>query len=493
MTEAKFEKKHLTPKSKNISDWYTDVIQLAGLADYGPARGTMVFRPYGWAIWENIQKEFDKRIKKMGVENAYFPLFIPMGLLKKEKEHIEGFSPELAVVTYGGGKKLVEPLAVRPTSETIMYEMYAKWISSWRDLPLKINQWNNIVRWEKRTYFFLRTLEFLWQEGHTAHATYEEAEKMALAALVNYQDFYEKIYALPVTIGIKSEAEKFAGADHTYTVELLMPDGKALQGATSHHLGDNFSKVFNIKFQDREGKIKYVYQTSWGLSTRSIGGLILVHGDDKGLVLPPKLAPIKVAILPIFGKKDKEILRYCEKVKSEIEKKISDFPGEVKIYADSEKSYGWRVNETELQGIPLRISVGTREFYDKTVTLNFRLEAVSAKLFRLEGLKDKIEEMLSLVQKQMCSRAEKFLNENIRQAKDYRQFKKIMKSQRGFIKALWCENPACEAKIKEETKASIRLLPINSKETESLPAGRQGQCICCGKSAKHIWYFAQAY
>ncbi|MGB6882251.1 MAG: proline--tRNA ligase, partial [Microgenomates group bacterium] len=396
-----FEKEQLTKKSKNTPRWYTQVIQLAELADYGPARGTMVIRPYGYKIWEHVQSEFDKLIEKFGVENAYFPLFIPMKLLQKEKEHIKGFAPELAVVTHGGGKKLAEPLAVRPTSETIMYEMYAKWISSWRDLPLKINQWNNVVRWEKRTYFFLRTLEFLWQEGHTAHATYDEAEKMTLDALDAYKRLYKEVFAMPGLVGIKSEAEKFAGADHTYAIEFLMPDKKVLQGATSHHLGDNFSKAFKIEFQDKKGKVKNVFQTSWGFSTRSIGGVILVHGDDNGLVLPPRLAPIKAVILPILGKRDEKILKYCEKVKEAIEKIDSKFPGKVKIFADSEKSYGWKVNKAEIKGIPLKISLGTRELDERTAVVSCRVNDLSEKLIRFSQIGQEVENVLSEIQAKM--------------------------------------------------------------------------------------------
>lgn len=455
------------------------------LADYGPVRGTMVIRPYGYAIWENIQNEFNKSIRIIGVKNAYFPLFIPMSLLQREKTHIKGFAPQLAVVTHGGGKKLTEPLAVRPTSETIMYKMYAKWISSWRDLPLKINQWNNVVRWEKRTYFFLRTLEFLWQEGHTAHASYEEAEEMAKDALYLYEKIYKDVYAMAGLVGVKSDAEKFAGANHTYTIEFLMPDGKILQGATSHHLGDNFSKVFEIKFQDKEGSSKYVYQTSWGLSTRSIGGMILVHGDDNGLVLPPKLAPVKVAIIPVTGKKDELIFKYCEKVKKAIES-VSKFPGDVEILLDSEKSYGWRVNDAELRGISVKIAIGTRELEEKICTLSFRLEDFGQKLVRFEEIGEKIEEMLTVIQNQMYERSLKQLEENIHSAKTYQEFKEIMKLKRGFIKAYWCGDPLCEAKIKEETKATTRLRTFDDKS-------QGGKCIYCGNNAEDIWYFGQAY
>ncbi|MEK7497920.1 MAG: proline--tRNA ligase [Patescibacteria group bacterium] len=476
----------LTKKTKDISKWYTELIQSAKLADYGPVRGTMVIMPYGYAIWENIQSNFDKAIKKMGVQNAYFPLFIPMSLLQKEKTHVKGFAPELAVVTHGGGEKLAEPLAVRPTSETIMYDMYSKWISSWRDLPLKINQWNNVVRWEKRTYFFLRTLEFLWQEGHTAHATSEEAEEMTVGVLSEYEKIYKDAYAMAGIVGRKSEAEKFAGADHTYTIEFLMPDGKALQGCTSHHLGQNFSKAFNISFQDKNGKNEFVYQTSWGLSTRSIGGLILVHGDDSGLVLPPKLAPIKAVIIPILGKKDEEILKYCKKIKEDIEKLDSVFPGTVEIMDDSDKSYGFRVNEAELKGIPVKITVGTRELYDKVVSVSDRLDILKNKMVRVSEISEKLEEILIDIQKEMYKKSENFLKENTRNAKTYEEFKKIMKTTKGFIKAHWCGDPLCEVKIKEETKASTRCLPLEKSKKE-------GKCVYCSKKAKDIWYFAQAY
>jgi prolyl-tRNA synthetase len=481
-----FEKKLLTKKSVDTSRWYTEVIQLAELADYGPARGTMVIRPYGYAIWENVQFEFNRSIEELGVENAYFPLFIPMSLLKKEKTHVKGFAPELAVVTHGGGKKLLEPLVVRPTSETVMYQMYAKWISSWRDLPLKINQWNNVVRWEKRTYFFLRTLEFLWQEGHTAHADYEEAEQMTRDALNAYEKLYKEEFAMPGLTGVKSNAEKFAGADHTYTIEFLMPDGKILQGATSHHLGDNFSKVFDINFQDKNGKSQYVQQTSWGLSTRSLGGMILMHGDDNGLIIPPKLAPIKVVIIPVLGKKDKEIFKFCEQVEKEIKGAESSFPGRVDIAKDSEKSFGWKVNEADIKGIPLKISVGTRELDEKTVTISPRLNKLTDKLVKISDLGDKVEEMLSDMQDEMYRNAEKNLYDNIHETKDYKEFKKIMNSKRGYIKAFWCEDAKCEEKIKDETKATTRLKDLDAKK-------KNGKCIYCDKKASYIWYFGQAY
>lgn len=485
MTEQ-FEKKELTKKSKDISQWYNEVILKTELADYGPARGTMVIRPYGYAIWERIKAEFNSQIKKpeIGAQNCYFPLFIPERLLEKEKEHVEGFAPQLAVVTIGGGKKLEEKLIVRPTSETIMYPLFAKWISSWRDLPLKINQWCNIVRWELRTMLFMRTSEFLWQEGHTAHATQLEAKELALKVLDKYQWLYREVLALPFYSGKKSEKEKFAGADTTYAVELLMPDGKALQGATSHELGQNFAKAFKIQFQDKKGKNQYVWQTSWGLSTRSIGALIMAHGDDNGLILPPKVAPIKVVIIPVLGKEDKTVLAFAQKVKQAIEEKKSEFQGKVEIWGTTGKTFGWSINEAELRGIPLVIPVGPKEVKSQRVTINRRdggNEEIS-----LDKLAEKTEGLLREIQKGLLSKREKFLKENTRDAKDYQEFKEIIKTKRGFVRAFWCEDHKCEEKIKEETKATTRVLSLETKE-------EKGKCLACGKEAKHRWLFAQAY
>lgn len=476
----------LIGKSVDASRWYTDVIQMAKLADYGPAKGTMVIRPYGFGIWENIQKALDAEFKKAGSENAYFPLFIPNSLFTKEKEHVEGFAPETAVVTIGGGEKLADPLVVRPTSEMIMYDSYAKWISSWRDLPMVINQWNNVVRWEKRTYLFLRTTEFLWQEGHGAHATHEESWELVQKIMDVYATAYRDLLAMDGLVGRKSQSEKFAGGLDTLTYEQLMPDGKVLQGCTSHDLGQNFSKALGIKFQDKEGKTKHVWQNSWGFTTRSIGALILSHGDDSGLVLPPKVAPIKVSIIPIFGKKDEEVLKYCKKLKDELAKTVSVFPGRIEISDDAEKSFGYRVSDWELKGVPIRISVGTRELAERTVTISDRLGLYKDKLARATDIAEAAEKILNQVQNKLLDNSKRYLEENIRGAKDYTEFKEIMKTKRGFITAFWCENPDCEKKIKNETKASTRLLPIDTKE-------EKGRCIYCGKEAKHIWYFGQAY
>jgi len=481
-----FDKKSLTKKSKNISQWYLDVIDQAELADYGPAKGTMIIRPYGYAIWENIQKALDHEIKLSGASNAYFPLFIPNSLFNKEKEHVEGFAPETAVVTIGGGEKLADPLIVRPTSEMIMYEAYSRWISSWRDLPMAINQWNNVVRWEKRTYPFLRTSEFLWQEGHGAHADKKGNWERVLWGIKTYEKIYRDFFALESLIGEKSESEKFAGAKTTLACEILVEGGKIIQAATSHDLGQNFSKTLGIQFQDKEGKNDYVWQNSWGLSTRSIGALILAHGDDNGLVLPPKLAPVKLVIIPILGKKDDKILKYCQKIKKSLEESISLFPGCVEIFDDSEKSFGWRINDAEIRGIPLRIEIGPRELDEKTAMISFRLKGFDKKLAKFDGLSEKIEEMLGQIQEKILNNHHQFLAENTHQVKTYDEFKKITKTTRGIIKAFWCEKPECEVKIKEETKATTRCKLLDAKE-------ESGKCIYCGHDAKFIWYFAQAY
>lgn len=474
-----FTKRDLPKKSENLSEWYNKVILLAELADYGPAKGTMIYRPYGFAIWELIQKEIDFLIKERGVSNGYFPLFIPESLLKKEQSHIEGFSPELAVVTIGGGEELAEKLIVRPTSETIMYDAYSRWIHSWRDLPLMINQWNNVVRWEKRTYLFLRTSEFLWQEGHTAHANHEEAWKMVLWAINMYQKVYREIFAMPGYIGKKSESEKFAGADTTLTFESLMPEGKALQSCTSHDLGQNFSKTFNISFLNSEGKSENVWQTSWGLSTRSIGGLIMTHGDDNGLILPPRLAPIQVVILPV--KNDEKILSVCE----EISKKLTDSDIRVKIDDTDNETIGSRINKWELRGVPLRVEVGLKEIEQNNITA-VRRDTGEKSFFPLDEPTKKTLEILNTIQDNLYQKAESFLNENTRNAENYEEFKEILLEKHGFIKAFWCENEECEKKIKEETKATTRCLPLDSKE-------QSGKCVYCGKLSKHKWFFGQAY
>lgn len=481
--QKQFAKRELKKRSENLSDWYTDVILKAKLADYGPVKGTMVIRPYGYALWEKVQEIFNTLMKSAGVENAYFPLFIPYSLLEKEKEHIAGFSPELAVVTIGGGEKLKDPLVVRPTSETIMYAMYAKWIHSWRDLPVLINQWNNVVRWEKRTYLFLRTSEFLWQEGHTAHETEDEAIKMAMTALDWYRRVYEDYFAMKVILGTKSVSEKFAGAKTTYTVEALMPDGKALQGATSHNLGQNFSKPFDIHFQNKEGKEDYVWQTSWGLSTRSLGGLFLTHGDDQGLILPPKIAPIQAVIIPIFksGHDDREPLVYCQ----ELLEAFANAGIRARVDSRKEESVGRKFNDWEIKGVPVRIEIGSVETKERTVTIVRRDTGEKMTVAR-SGVLVALQKSLAQVQSGLLAKSQKFTAEHTHDADSYAQFKQIMSTTRGFIRAFWCEEAECEAKIKEETKAATRCLPLGAKE-------ESGRCVHCGKRASQRWIFAQSY
>jgi prolyl-tRNA synthetase len=475
-----FLKRDLPKKSDNLSEWYNKVVLLAGLADYGPAKGTMIFRPYGYAIWELVQKEMDKLIKAKGVENAYFPLFIPESLLRKEQKHVEGFSPELAVVTIGGGEELKEKLIVRPTSETIMYEAYARWIQSWRDLPMMINQWNNVVRWEKRTYLFLRTTEFLWQEGHTAHAEHGEAWEMVLwAAKDLYAEIYEKFFGIPGYLGRKSEAEKFAGADVTVSYESLMPEGKVLQNATAHDLGQNFSRTFDIKFQTKAGGSEYAWQTSWGLSTRSIGGLIMLHGDDAGLRLPPRLAPIQVIILPVRA--EKEILVFAQKVAAMLSKKGI----RAKVDDSDKETLGSKINTWELKGIPLRLEVGPKEIEKDSVTA-VRRDTSEKSVLSFDKAEQRIPEILEEIQSGLYLQAETFLKENTREANSYEEFKDIIATKRGFVSAFWCEDPKCEQKIKEETKATARCLPLDAIE-------QRGKCVYCQKPAKHRWLFGQAY
>ena len=478
-----FEKKELKKKSENLSDWYTDAILKAAIADYAPVKGCMVIRPYGYALWESVQEILNRMMKSAGIENAYFPLFIPHSLLEKEKQHVAGFSPELAIVTVGGGEKLKDPLVVRPTSETIMYDMYSKWVHSWRDLPVLINQWNNVVRWEKRTYLFLRTTEFLWQEGHTAHETEQEAIEMVEKALDWYRQVYEDYFAVPVIMGRKSESEKFAGAKTTLTVEALMPDGKALQGGTSHNLGQNFSKSFDISFQNREGKSDFVWQTSFGFSTRSLGGLFLTHGDDSGLVLPPKIASIQVVIIPIQrGDEGKvELLDYC----TEIHDALVGQGVRTRLDGRDSQSVGRKFNEWEVKGVPVRLEIGMKEMTDRTVTMARRDTGEKVVVERKEMI-PKIEKLLEDIQKSLFAAAQKHLTDNTRDVAEFSEFEEIMKTTRGFIRAFWCEDAVCESAIKEKTKAATRCLPLSAEE-------ETGVCVHCGKSAVHRWLFGQSY
>ncbi len=466
--------------SARISERYLDYLLRAELVDYGPVKGTIVFRPYGYALWERVQDIFNPMMRQAGVKNAYFPLFIPYSLLEKEKTHVKGFSPELAVVTHGGGERLTEPLVVRPTSETIMYASYSKWLQSWRDLPILINQWNNIVRWEKRTLPFLRTSEFLWQEGHTAHATEEEAIEMQKTALAWYKEIYEKYFGVAVVAGKKSESEKFAGAKTSYTLEVLMPDGKALQGGTSHNLGQNFAKVFDVAFQDPSGKTQYAWQTSWGLSTRALGALVMTHMDDRGLSLPPQMAPIQIIIVPITGRgSDAQVLKTAEKLRN----LLSDY--RVEIDARDTYTPGWKFNNWELRGVPIRIEVGPKDVAQKSVVL-VRRDTGEKRVVPTSSLVEVVRDTTGEMQNLAYERSRKFTEKNTHDISSYEEFKHLMRTKRGFLRAHWCESPACEAKIKDETKATTRCLPLGEAE-------EKGECVYCQKQALHRWYFAQAY
>jgi len=474
--------KKIASKEKNFSQWYVDVVRKAELADYTTIKGCMVIRPYGYGLWENMQAGLDRRIKETGHKNAYFPLFIPESLLKKEAEHVEGFAPEVAWVTHGGNQKLEERLAVRPTSEAVICSLYSKWVKSWRDLPILINQWVNIVRWEKVTRLFLRTTEFLWQEGHTAHKSEQEAEEETLKILNQvYRDYIEKDLAIPVIVGRKTEKEKFAGALHTYTLEALMADGKVLQAGTSHNLGQNFAKAFNIKFLDEDQKEKYVWQTSWGTTTRLIGALVMVHGDERGLKLPPKVAPVQIIIVPImFDKTKKEVLKKAESIRTILKK---DFRVEI----DIRDGYtpGWKFNEWEMRGVPLRLEIGPKDMKQGQVML-VRRDTGEKVAVKEEQLAETVKELLDNIQENLFTRAKKFLKENIRDTSDYNEFKKIIEKQRGLIKTYWCGSKDCEDKIKEETKASIRCIPFEQEKAS-------GKCIYCGKESSTLVYFARAY
>lgn len=471
---------HITPREEDFPQWYTDVILKADLVDYAPVRGCMVIKPYGYGIWENIQKELDRRFKETGHENAYFPLLIPESLLKKEAEHVEGFAPEVAWVTHGGNEKLGERLVVRPTSETIICAMYSKWIQSYRDLPLLYNQWCSVVRWEKTTRPFLRTAEFLWQEGHTAHATAEEAQEETLRMLEVYREFAENVLAIPMVTGQKTEKEKFAGALKTYTIEALMQDGKALQSGTSHNLGQHFAKVFDIQFLDKDGQLKYVYQTSWGVSTRLIGGIIMVHGDERGLVLPPRVAPIQVIIVPIAIHKEGVL----DKAR-EIYQQLKDAGVRVKLDDRDTQSPGWKFNEWELKGVPLRLEIGPKDIEKNQVVLvrrdNFEKSFVS-----MDNLAETVKEMLDKVHDGMYQKALDMRERHTHVANNMEEFVDVLENKKGFVKAMWCGNRGCEDKVKEDTGATIRCIPF---EQENLG----DKCICCGEEAKHMVYFAKAY
>lgn len=474
--------KEIASKEKDFAQWYVDVVRKAELADYTTIKGCMVIRPYGYGLWENMQAGLDRRIKETGHKNAYFPLFIPESLLKKEAEHVEGFAPEVAWVTYGGNQKLEERLAIRPTSEAVICSLYSKWVRSWRDLPILINQWVNIVRWEKVTRLFLRTTEFLWQEGHTVHKNEQEAEEETLKILNQvYQDYLENDLAIPVITGRKTEKEKFAGALHTYTLEALMTDGKVLQAGTSHNLGQNFAKAFNIKYLDEDQQEKYVWQTSWGTTTRLIGALVMVHGDERGLNLPPKVAPVQVIIVPImFDKTKKEILDKAGNISTILKQ---DF--RVEIDARDEYTPGWKFNEWEMKGVPLRLEIGPKDLAQGQVVL-VRRDTGGKMAVKEEKLVETVGELLNNIQENLFTKAKKFLQENMREVSDYNEFKEVIEKKRGLIKTYWCGSKNCEDKVKEETKASIRC--ISFKKEEAL-----GRCIYCGKESSTVVYFARAY
>jgi prolyl-tRNA synthetase len=473
----------LPTQSENFSEWYNQIVQRAEMADYAPVRGCMVVRPYGWALWENIQGALDRRFKATGHVNAAFPLLIPMSFLQKEKEHVEGFSPELAVVTHGGGEELEEPLVVRPTSETIIGSMYSKWVKSYRDLPILINQWGNVVRWEMRTRLFLRTLEFYWQEGHTAHATSQEAVEETLRMLNTYTDFAVNEAAVPVIPGRKSQAEKFAGAVNSYTIEGMMRDTRALQSGTSHFLGQNFAKAFEIRFSDQSNELQYAWTTSWGLSTRFVGAIIMTHGDDQGLILPPRLAPIQAVIVPIF-RDDAEksvVMPVVERLRQELGESF-------RIRVDDRENLtpGFKFNDWEMRGVPLRIEVGPKDVQKGTVALARRDRPGKAgKTFVTQDhLAGQVAEILTDIQASLYDRAVTYRDSNIHDPKDYEELKEVVKD--GWAFSWWCGNPQCETRVKEDTKATTRCIPMDQ------PGGK-GPCIVCGGESTEKVYFARAY
>jgi prolyl-tRNA synthetase len=464
--------------------WYTDTVINAELADYAPVKGCMVIRPYGYALWENIRNALDDMIKETGHQNAYFPLFIPESFLKKEAQHVEGFAPELAVVTHGGNKKLEEPLIVRPTSETIINHMFAKWVQSWRDLPLLINQWANVVRWEMRTRLFLRTTEFLWQEGHTAHATEIEAEEEAKKMLECYRVLAEDWMALPVLTGEKTERERFAGAVRTYCIEAMMRDGKALQAGTSHFLGQNFAKAFDIKFQSQGGELEYAWQTSWGASTRLVGAVVLGHGDDKGLVLPPRIAPIQVVIVPIY-KTDEEkatVVARCQ----EIENLLKE--AKVRVHFDNRDHYtpGYKFNHWELRGVPLRLNIGPRDVASNVVEIARRDTLEKIRGVAMAGLVNEISGLLTAVQKNIFDKAIAFRKTNTVKVGSYAEFKQVLEKGNVFIECHWDGSNEDEGKIKDETKATIRAIPFNFEPVE-------GKCFYTGRPTTRRVVFARSY
>ncbi|MCE2513445.1 MAG: proline--tRNA ligase [Acidobacteria bacterium] len=472
----------ITPRSEDFSRWYTDVIRRAELADYSPVKGSMVIRPYGYAIWELMQAELDRRFKATGHVNAYFPLFIPESLLRKEAAHVEGFAPQVAWVTRGGDEDLEERLVVRPTSEAIIGTMYAKWVQSWRDLPILINQWANVVRWEKVTRLFLRTTEFLWQEGHTAHETEAEAEAEALRMLGVYKEFVEQELAMPVLDGRKTDSEKFAGAVHTYSIEALMGDGRALQAGTSHHLGQNFAKVFDIKFQARDKSVQFVWQTSWGMTTRLIGGVIMVHGDDSGLILPPRIAPHQVVVVPIpRGNWRETVLPRAQAIADELR------TAGTRVLVDDREEYspGWKFAEWELRGVPLRLEIGPRDIERGQVVL-VRRDTREKLPAPMDGLPERVRALLATLQEDLFERARRFRDERTQRAATRDAFRELLEGRPGFVIAPWCGAADCEARIKADTQATIRNIPLD-------PPSPSGPCVECGAGGQVDAWFAKSY
>ena len=476
--------KEITPRSQDFSQWYLDVVLKTELADYGPVKGCMIIRPYGYAVWEAMQADMDRRIKETGHVNAYFPLFIPKSFLEKEKEHVEGFSPECAWVTIGGGEELDEPLAIRPTSEAMICSMYAKWVRSWRDLPVLINQWANVVRWEKVTRPFLRTTEFLWQEGHTLHATEPEAEEETLRMLHVYRSFSEETLAMPVLWGRKSESEKFAGALRTYSIEALMGDGKALQAGTSHNLGQHFATAYGIEFLDKDQQRALPWSTSWGTSTRMIGGLVMTHGDDSGLILPPTVAPYQVVIVPIPPRKgdwSETVLPKAREVQAALR------GAGIRVHLDDRDQHqpGFKYADWEMRGVPLRVEIGPKDI-EKDQAVLVRRDTREKAFLPLAGLAQVVRERLDVMQADLLARARKFMADNTTRVSGYDEFKQVMSDRRGFLVAGWCGDAACEAAIKQETKATVRVIPIEGEAAA-------GTCVRCGRPSPREGYFAQAY
>ncbi|MGO4371844.1 proline--tRNA ligase [Paenibacillus sp. 2TAB19] len=472
----------ITPQSEDFSRWYIDVIKKAELMDYSPVRGCIVFRPEGYELWENIQRDLDRRFKETGHRNAYFPMFIPESFFQKEKEHVEGFNPELPWVTEAAGEKLEERLAVRPTSETMFGHMYSKWIQSYRDLPVLINQWANVVRWEKRTMPFLRTSEFLWQEGHTAHENEEEAREETMRMLNVYREFVEEFLAIPVIVGEKTPSERFAGAVDTYSIEAMMKDGKAVQAGTSHYLGTKFAVAFDIKYLDRENTLQFCHTTSWGASTRLIGALIMVHGDDRGLALPPKVAPTQVIMIPIGPAKMREqVVGRVDELYAELKK------AGVRVRVDdrADVSPGWKFNEYEMRGVPLRLELGPRDMENGVVVLVSRITG-EKRIVQQDNLIAEVEAMLAEIQSGMLEKAKQFRSDNSRSVDTIDEMKAFLEEQRGFVEAGWCGSAACEKQVKEETGATSRNIPFE-------PSVQKPKCLVCGDDSKHTVVFARAY